>query len=84
MALRTLEHGFDPKHCKHYVHPETAEEKARVIAAGLSGMVNVTIAPILVQDRLGHYATRYTALFSCFEDEQDIARVAHHGFYCFR
>lgn len=85
MPLRTLDEplGSSPS-TKTYATSATAEAKAREIAGLCRGMVNVVIVPVVQTPRKEILvAPRYTAVFSCFEDKNDVQHVARAGFHCF-
>lgn len=85
MPLRTLDDPLgQAPFTKTFATYATAEKKAREIADLCRGMVNVVIVPVLQTPRKEILvAPRYTAVFYCFEDMNDVQHVARFGFHCF-
>lgn len=85
-GIRTLvKDGLSCARVKTYLDPERAVKEATRVAARLTGIVNVTIMPVIGEYGITIGDIRYTAVFSCFsEPAPDISIVAHSGFMAHR
>lgn len=77
--LRNLEIGFGDNTTKTYAKQQTAIKKAEELASHCRGMVNARVVPVEVPGA----PNRYTILFFCFDDKNDMQHVARDGFFCF-
>jgi hypothetical protein len=77
--LRNLEIGFGDNTTRTYAKQQTAIKKAEELAGGCAGMVNARVVPVEIPAA----PNRYTVLFSCFSDMNDMQFIAREGFHCF-
>lgn len=73
-GIRTLDIGFDAKYTLSYATQDRCVKEATDMADRLAGVVNVRVLPVIVDG-----SVRYTAIFSCFSDEQDIFTLVRSG-----
>lgn len=81
--LRTLEIGYH-KGIKSYASEDRTVKEATAIAERCKGMVNVRIVPVNPKPDSMRVVLRFTAVFYCFSDENDMMYVAGTGFMVHR
>lgn len=82
--IRTLEVGF-PDGTRNYATVPNCLRAVAAVTSKMRGICNVRIVPALPSaDDAPSSPVRYTAILSCFSDEQDLCFAARAGFMVYR